>query len=133
MGGRIAQGGRRATRRVPNMWASLAPEITVRFVESRLEDRGPVVFYADHRPAIRGRVLKRLLGAGGVGEFPRGVVVQDEQAQERLVGMPAELEHGDVAVGVAGGQQWPATDPAPDADRLLRAVVEVVGFRRVRD
>ena len=42
--------------------------------------------------------------------------------------MAGELEHRDVAVGVAGGEQWPAADAAPDADRLLWAIVEVVGL-----
>ncbi len=44
-----------------------------------------------------------------------------------------ELEHRDVAVGVAGGEERAAARPAPDPDRLLRPVVEVVGLSLVRD
>jgi hypothetical protein len=47
--------------------------------------------------------------------------------------MLGELEHLAVAVGVAGGEQGPAAGAAPDPDRLLGPVVEVVGLRLVRD
>ena len=77
--------------------------------------------------------LERLLGAGRVVELALGVVVQDEQAQGRLVRVLGEVEHRDVAVRVAGGEQRPAAGAAPDADRLLRAVVEVVGLGLVGD
>ena len=77
--------------------------------------------------------LERLLGAGGVVELALGVVVEDEQPQGRPVGVLGELEHRDVAVGVAGGEQRPAAGAAPDAHRLLGPVVEVVGRRRVGD
>jgi hypothetical protein len=42
--------------------------------------------------------------------------------------MPRKFEHRDVAVGVAGGEQWSAAGASPDADRLLPAIVKVVGF-----
>ena len=67
----------------------------------------------------RGGLLQRLLGAGGVGELALGVVVEHEQAQRRRSSRLGELEHRDVAVGVAGGEQRPAADAAPDAHRLL--------------
>ena len=69
-----------------------------------------------------------LLGAGGVVELALGVVVEDEQAKRRLVGVLGEVEHLDVAVGVARGEKRPTTGAAPDPDRFLRAVVEVVGL-----
>jgi hypothetical protein len=47
--------------------------------------------------------------------------------------MPGEIEHRDVAVGVPGGEQRSAADAAPDADRLLRAIVEVVGLSLMGD
>ena len=84
------------------------------------------------QPSLAGP-FERLLGAGRVVELAVGVVVQDEQAQRRLVRVLRELEHRDVAVRVAGGEQRPAAGAAPDADRLLRAVVEVVGLGLVGD
>ena len=39
----------------------------------------------------RGGLLERLLGSGGVGELALVVVVQDEQAQGRLVGVLGEV------------------------------------------
>src|SRR3954452_21959719 len=47
--------------------------------------------------------------------------------------MLAEGEHRDVAVGIAGSDQRSTPGSTPDANRLLRAVVQVVGGRRVRD
>src|SRR3954447_25658963 len=97
------------------------------------EDRAPVVLHADDGPVVAGRLLQGLLGPGGVAELAVGVVVQDQQPQERLVGVPGELEHRAVAVGVAAGEQRTPADPAPDADRLLWSVVQVVRHGRVRD
>src|SRR5690606_21601109 len=99
----------------------------------RSEDRRPVVRDADDGPALAAGLPERLLGAGRVVELPLGVVVPDEQAQERPVLLPREVEHGDVAVRVADGEQRPAARAAPDPDRLLRAVVEVVGLGPARD
>ena len=48
-------------------------------------------------------------------------------------GWLAEIQHLDVAVGVAAGHHRPATDAAPDADRLLRPVVQIVRLGLVRD
>ena len=84
------------------------------------------------QPSVTGS-LECLFGAGGVVELALGVVVQDEQAQGRLVGVLGELEHRYVAVGVAGGEQRSATGAVPDADRLLRTVVEVVDLGLVGD
>ena len=72
--------------------------------------------------------LERLLGAGGVVELALGVVVEEEQAQRWACRRAGEVEHRDVAVGVAGGEQRAAAGAAPDADRLLGPVVEVVGL-----
>ena len=47
--------------------------------------------------------------------------------------MLGELKHRQVAVGIAGRQDWPAAGAAPDPDRLLRAVVEIVGLGLVGD
>src|SRR3954471_14184891 len=47
--------------------------------------------------------------------------------------MTCELEHRDVAIGIADGEERSAPGPAPDPDRLLWAIVEVVGLRLVRD
>ena len=47
----------------------------------------------------------RPLGAGDVVELPVRVVVEHEEAQERLVVVSREVEHLDVAVRVAGGRQ----------------------------
>src|SRR5512133_1149602 len=44
-----------------------------------------------------------------------------------------EVEHLDVTVRVASGDHRSATGAAPDSDRLLRAVVEIVRLRLVGD
>jgi len=46
-------------------------------------------------------------GAPDVVELAVGVVVQDEQPEERFVGVPGEVQHLDVAVGVPGGEHSP--------------------------
>src|SRR5207342_2685842 len=97
------------------------------------EDRGPIVPDADDGPAIGARLRKRLVCAGRVRELALGVVVDDQQAERRLVIVLGELEHLDVAIRVAAGDDRSAPGPAPDPDRLLWSIVEV--FRRgfVRD
>jgi hypothetical protein len=74
-----------------------------------------------------------LLGTTRVVELALGVVVEDEQSKERLVGMLGEVEHRNVAIRVAGSEEGSAADTAPDTDRLLRAIVEMVGLRLARD
>src|SRR3954452_9690659 len=97
------------------------------------EDRAPVVLHADDGPVVAGRLLQGLLGPGGVAELAGGVVVQDQQPQERLVGVPGELEHKPVAVGIPSREQRPPADPAPDADGLLWTCFQVVRQGGVRD
>src|SRR4051812_44456599 len=87
------------------------------------EDGGPVVLHADDGPSVASRLLEGGLGAAGVRELAVGVVVEDEQAQERIRDGLREVQHRAVAVAVAGREQWSATDPAPDANGLLRPVV----------
>src|SRR3954452_12318200 len=98
-----------------------------------LEHGLPVVLDADDRPAVGDCLVERLLGPGGVRELALAVVMQDEQSQRWLVAVLGEVQHRDVAVGVTARQQRPAAGAAPDADRLLWAVVEVVGLWLVRD
>src|SRR5687767_11899929 len=100
---------------------------------SRSEHGGPVVLHADDGPSVAARLLEGGLGAGRVGELAVGVVVEDEQAQERSLDVLREVQHRAVAVAVAGGEQWSAADPAPDPDGLLGPVVEVVEHRGVGD
>src|SRR4051812_41300380 len=71
----------------------------------RLEDGGPVILDACHRPAVAVGALERLLGAGRVVELAVGIVVQHEQPQERPGLMLGEVEHRDVPVRVPGGEQ----------------------------
>ena len=47
--------------------------------------------------------------------------------------MLGEIEHRDIAVRVASRQDPPAAGAAPDPERLLRAIIEVVGLGLVRD
>ena len=107
--------------------------IRAALIPSGREDRRPVVLDADHRPALCLRPLQRVFRAGDVVELPVCIVVEDEQAEERLVGVLREVEHRNVAVRVAGGKERSAADTAPDPDRLLRAVVEDVGLRLAHD
>src|ERR1039457_5591847 len=97
------------------------------------EDGGPVVLHADDRPAALLGAFQRLLGTARVVELAPAVVVADEQAKGRLALMVGELEHRDVAVRIARGEERPAAGPAPDPDRFLRAIVEIVAFGLVRD
>src|SRR4051794_20126822 len=81
---------------------------------ARLEGRGPIASHADGRPPVPAGLRERLLRAAGVGELALGVVVDYEQAQVRLVVVPGEVQHRDVAVGVPGGEQRSAAGAAPD-------------------
>src|SRR4051812_49841326 len=101
--------------------------------EARSKDGGPVVSDADRGPTVRGGPFQRLIGAGAVVELALLVVVHHEQAQGRVVGVVGELQHRDVAVGVARGEDGPAARAVPDAYGLLGTVVEVVGFGLVGD
>src|SRR5437763_5756491 len=47
--------------------------------------------------------------------------------------MLSEVEHRDVAVRVPGGQERSAAGAAPDPDRLLRPIIEIVCLRLMRD
>src|SRR5204863_69048 len=102
-------------------------------VQALREDGGPVVLDAGDGPAARVGPLERLLGPARVVELPLAVVVVHEHPKERRVLMLGELEHRDVAVRVTDCEDRSASGPAPDADRLLRAIVEIVGLCLVRD
>src|SRR4051812_29203186 len=99
----------------------------------RSENGGPVVLDADDGPAGGLRSFECLFRAGCVVELALCVVVADEQAQTRLVGMLAEVEQRDVAVRVPASKKRAAARATPDPDRLLWAVVEVVGLGLVPD
>jgi hypothetical protein len=58
----------------------------------------------------------------------------EHEEPKRQPSLPAGvLQHRDVSVRVAGGEDRTTADAAPDPDRLDRPVVEDVGLRRVRD
>jgi hypothetical protein len=97
------------------------------------EDGGSIVLDADDRPAALVGPLQCLPGAAGVIELALAVVMQDEQAKGRLVLMLGEIEHRDVAVRVASRQERPSAGAAPDPDRFLRAIIEIVGLGLMRD
>ncbi len=44
-----------------------------------------------------------------------------------------ELQHWDIAIRVAPGNNRPPTNPAPDSHRLFQAVIEEVQLRLVDD
>ena len=77
------------------------------------------------QPCIPG-VVQRSFSACRVVEFALGIVVQDQQPQRRSGCGAREHEHFVIAVGVAGREDGTSADAAPDADGLLRAVVEEV-------
>src|SRR3954447_1345915 len=97
------------------------------------EDARPVVLDADDCPGVRVRALQGELCAARVVELALVIVVAHQQLEERLVLLPREIQHRDVAVGVARSQQRSSPDAAPDTDWLLWPVVEIVGFRLVGD
>lgn len=94
---------------------------------------GPVLPNTDHGPPVGFGSSECLLTTAGVVELALGVIVEYEEPQCRLVGVVGELEHWDVAVGVPGREHWPSAGAVPDPDRLLRAVIEVVGLALVGD
>src|SRR6185436_20636631 len=55
------------------------------------------------------------------------------EPEEGLVPVLGEVEHLDVAVGVAGGEHGSSSDAGPDVHRLLRPVVQVVHGRLAGD
>ena len=68
--------------------------------QSAVEDGGPVVLDAHHRPALSGGRLERLLRPGRVVELPIRIVVQDEQPQGGPILPAGGPEHRDIAVRV---------------------------------
>ena len=59
--------------------------------------------------------------------------MKDEQPHRWPLPDMRELQHGDIAVRVPGGEQRAPAGAAPDADRFLRSVVEIFRCRRVGD
>ena len=82
-----------------------------------------------------GRLVERLvepadIGIAVVGVFALGVGVVDDEAQGRgAVLHRGPLEHLQVAIRVAEGDDRAAADEAVDADRFARPVVDKVDFR----
>ena len=77
------------------------------------------------------RTLERLLRSRDVVELALGVVVQDEESQGGASLAAREAEHGHVSVRVSRAKDRAAADPAPDAHRLRRPVVEDVGLGEI--
>ena len=65
---------------------------------------------------------------GDVIELARLVVVEQEQPQRRPVLAAGELQHLDVAVRIAEGQDRPAADAAPDATGFIGPSSKTSGF-----
>src|SRR4029079_8200740 len=59
--------------------------------------------------------------------------MKDEYPHRGSLLQMRELKHGDVAVRVPSSEERAPAGAAPDADRLLRAVVEIFRCRRVGD
>src|SRR5262245_8064836 len=88
------------------------------------EDRAPVVPDTYDRPTAAGGQLERPFGAGNVVELASPVVVPEEELERSPVLAGGVVQHGDIAVGVAGRQDGSPADPGPDPHRLGGAVVE---------
>ena len=65
------------------------------------ENSRPVVLHAGNCPALVMGSFESTLSTCNIVELALAVVMEDEQPQERLVWVLREVEHLDVAVGVA--------------------------------
>jgi hypothetical protein len=81
------------------------------------------------QPSARGP-SERILGAGRVVELAAVVVVEHQESQGRARRTAGEAQHGDVTVGVAGGDHRSPADAAPDPDRLGRPSSNTSGSAR---
>src|SRR5215831_7950096 len=94
----------------------------------------PVRFHADDNPVLRlgfvpGFVELADVRLAVVGELALRVVVMHEEHQAPAFAGGGELQHLQVAVGVAESGDRPPADGAVDADRLPRSVVDEVELR----
>jgi hypothetical protein len=66
-------------------------------------------------------------------EFALAIVGEAEEAKVRPVLLPGEVEPWNVAVRIAGSKELSAPGAAADANRLLSAIVEILGLSLVCD
>jgi uncharacterized hydrophobic protein (TIGR00271 family) len=87
-------------------------------------DAGPVRGHVDHGPLVVGGGGENLVGAAAqdgvnvVGIFPLGVGVVDNQLQGPVRAGGGPLEHGEVAVGIPGGENRSLPDMPVDRARF---------------
>src|SRR5882724_1468891 len=86
------------------------------------KNRLPVVLHADHGPAFRLRLVPGLVELADlrlpvVGILARGVVVMHDQHEALAGAGRGELQHLQVAVGIAEGGDGTAPDDAVDPHR----------------
>src|SRR5262245_58976107 len=89
----------------------------------------PVRFHADDNPLLCPRLVERLVEPADrrlavVGELALGVVVAHDQHQPSALPGLRELQHLQVAVGIAERGDRAPPDGAVDAHRLSRPVVD---------
>ena len=102
-------------------------QLVVRVVARRVlegEHPTPVVAHAHDCPFLLFGHPECFLGTGAVGHLPGIVVVMHEQAESREFFVAGKLEHGDITVGVAPGQDRSSSCAIPDQNRLLRPVID---------
>src|SRR6185295_5157615 len=93
------------------------------------KDSLPVGFHADDDPVVRLGLVPGLVELADVrgavvGELTLGVVVVHDEREALAGAVGGDLQHLQIAVGVAECGNRPAADLAVDADRLARAVVD---------
>src|SRR5262252_7050029 len=102
------------------------------------KDSLPIGFHADDNPVPRLRLVPGAVELADVrlavvGELALGVVVVHEEHESPSRPARGELQHLQVAVGVAEGGDRAAADAAVDADRLPRAVVDEIELGLARE
>src|SRR5258708_30098071 len=92
------------------------------------KNRLPILLHVDDRPALRGRLVQRLVELADlrlpvVGVFALGIGVVHEPHEARAIAGRGPLQHLQIAVGVSECKNGTTPDKTIDADRLAGAVI----------
>src|SRR5215470_18010615 len=134
-GSKSASAGTTGGEGVGNLWktASAMPHLqSLSRTHGRVlepEDRAPVAFHVDHSPATGSGFVERSVELAHVrlpvvGPFALGIGVVHEPGEARAAAIHGPLQHLQVAVGVAEGEDRTPPDETVDADRLARPVID---------
>src|SRR6185312_6364541 len=93
----------------------------------------PVALHVDDRPALGAAFIERLVELADMGfpvirPFTLRVGMMHDSGKARAIAGRRPLQHREIAVGIAEGEDRPPADEAIDADGLARSIVDEFDF-----